>query len=47
MILPFVDKFPTNIRLYRLLTTKFEEVAENKEIIEVSINEEFVYINEE
>ena len=31
VILPFVDKFPTNIRLYRLLTTKLEEVAENKE----------------
>ena len=29
IILPFVDKFPTDIRLYKLLTTKLEEVVDN------------------
>ena len=28
VILPFVDHFPTNLELYRIMTTKLSEVAE-------------------
>ena len=31
VILPFVDRFPTNIELYRIMTTKLSEVHENGE----------------
>ena len=31
VILPFVDRFPTNIELYRIMTTKLSEVHENVE----------------
>lgn len=32
VILPFVDKFPTDIELYRIMTTKLNEVSEYEEI---------------
>ena len=28
VILPFVDRFPTNLELYRIMTTKLGEVSE-------------------
>ena len=31
VILPFVDKFPTDIKLYRIMTTKLSEVVENSD----------------
>ena len=31
VILPFVDRFPTNTELYRIMTTRLSEVAEAKE----------------
>ena len=31
VILPFVDHFPTDLELYRIMTTKPGEVAEAKE----------------
>ena len=31
VILPFVDKFPTDIELYKIMTTKLSEVVENNE----------------
>ncbi|SDB44979.1 Type IV secretory pathway, VirB4 component [Pseudobutyrivibrio sp. YE44] len=31
VILPFVDRFPTDTELYRIMTTKLEEVVEKKE----------------
>ena len=31
VILPFVDRFPTDLELYRIMTTKLNEVAEQKE----------------
>ena len=31
VILPFVDRFPTDLELYRIMTTKLSEVAESKE----------------
>ena len=30
VILPFVDRFPTDLELYRIMTTKLNEVAEQK-----------------
>lgn len=33
-ILPFVDQFPTDTQLYKLMTTKPEEIAEQQAIIE-------------
>ena len=32
VILPFVDRFPTDLELYRIMTTKLSEVAESKEV---------------
>jgi hypothetical protein len=29
--LPFVDRFPTDIELYRIMTTKLSEITEAKE----------------
>lgn len=31
VILPFVDRFPTDIKLYRIMTTKLSEITEAKE----------------
>ena len=31
LILPFVDRFPTDLELYKIMTTKPGEVAEAKE----------------
>ena len=31
VILPFVDRFPTDIELYRIMTTKLSEITEAKE----------------
>ena len=31
VILPFVDRFPTDIELYRIMTTKLSEIAEAKD----------------
>ena len=31
VILPFVDRFPTDLELYRIMTTKLTEVQEAKE----------------
>lgn len=31
VILPFVDRFPTDLELYKIMTTKLTEVAETKE----------------
>ena len=31
VILPFVDHFPTNLELYRIMTTKLSEVTPEKE----------------
>lgn len=31
VILPFVDRFPTDLELYRIMTTKLSEVAEGRE----------------
>ena len=31
VILPFVDRFPTDLELYKIMTTKPGEVAEAKE----------------
>ena len=31
VILPFVDRFPTNLELYKIMTTKLSEVTEGKE----------------
>lgn len=31
VILPFVDRFPTDLELYRIMTTKLSEVADSKE----------------
>ena len=31
VILPFVDRFPTDIELYKIMTTKLSEITENKE----------------
>ena len=31
VILPFVDHFPTDLELYRIMTTKLSEVQEAKE----------------
>lgn len=31
VILPFADRFPTDLELYRIMTTKLSEVAESKE----------------
>jgi type IV secretory pathway VirB4 component len=31
VILPFVDRFPTDIELYRIMTTKLSEITESKE----------------
>ena len=31
VILPFVDRFPTDIELYRIMTTKLSEVLKDKE----------------
>ena len=31
VILPFVDRFPTDLELYRIMTTKLTEVKEAKE----------------
>ena len=31
VILPFVDRFPTDIELYRIMTTKLSEVIEAQE----------------
>ena len=31
VILPFVDRFPTDLELYRIMTTKLSEVAKDKE----------------
>ena len=31
VILPFVDRFPTDLELYRTMTTKLTEVQEAKE----------------
>lgn len=31
VILPFVDRFPTDLELYRIMTTKLSEVVEGKE----------------
>ena len=30
VILPFVDRFPTDLELYRLLTTKLNEVVDSQ-----------------
>ena len=30
VILPFVDRFPTDLELYRIMTTKLGEVSEGK-----------------
>ena len=30
VILPFVDRFPTDLELYRIMTTKLTEIAETK-----------------
>lgn len=32
VILPFVDRFPTDLELYRIMTTKLSEVSENAEV---------------
>ncbi len=32
VILPFVDHFPTDLELYRIMTTKLSEVAEAKAV---------------
>lgn len=32
VILPFVDRFPTDLELYRIMTTKLTEVQEAKEV---------------
>ncbi len=32
VILPFVDRFPTDLELYRIMTTKLSEVADSKEV---------------
>lgn len=32
VILPFVDRFPTDLELYRIMTTKLSEVQEAKEV---------------
>ena len=34
VILPFVDRFPTDIELYRIMTTRLSEITEAKEISE-------------
>lgn len=31
VILPFVDRFPKDIELYRIMTTKLSEVSKEKE----------------
>lgn len=31
VILPFIDRFPTDLELYRIMTTKLNEVAQEKE----------------
>ena len=31
VILPFVDRFPTDLELYRIMTTKLSEVVDDKE----------------
>lgn len=31
VILPFVDRFPTDLELYKIMTTKLSEVQEAKE----------------
>ena len=31
VILPFVDRFPTDIELYRIMTTKLSEITENRD----------------
>ena len=31
VILPFVDRFPTDLELYRIMTTKLSEVQDEKE----------------
>ena len=31
VILPFVDRFPTDIELYRIMTTRLSEIAENRD----------------
>jgi len=31
VILPFIDRFPTDLELYRIITTKLNEVAQEKE----------------
>lgn len=31
VILPFIDRFPTDTELYRIMTTKLNEVAQGKE----------------
>ena len=31
VILPFVDRFPTDLELYRIMTTKLSEVVKDKE----------------
>lgn len=32
VILPFVDRFPTDLELYRIMTTKLSEVQKAKEV---------------
>ena len=32
VILPFVDRFPTDLELYRIMTTKLSEVQDEKEV---------------
>ena len=31
LILPFVDRFPTDLELYKIMTTKLSEVQEREE----------------
>ena len=31
VILPFVDRFPKDLELYRIMTTKLDEVAQSQE----------------
>ncbi len=40
VILPFVDRFPTDIELYKIMTTKLSEVSQNEDT-EVAGGEEF------
>ena len=32
VILPFIDRFPTDTELYRIMTTKLNEVVQGKEV---------------